>query len=110
MTLYKFQSYSGDDFLMLSKNDKIKTAEEFCKKYVSYEYEGWGPGEFQYNSFQKQKIKDTDDTIRVNLHFGEYETFAKSDFELDEAYFSDEYQHFDSYKFHSSSDDEEYIF
>lgn len=46
MTLYKFQSYSGDDFLMLSKNDKIKTAEEFCKKYVSYEYEVYlTPGE-----------------------------------------------------------------
>lgn len=107
MTLYNFRSYSGDDFLMVSENDNIKTAEEFCKKYVSYEYECWEPGEFKYSSFQKQKIDDTNDTIRINLHYGEYITFAKSDFELDRAYFSDAFQHLDSYKFHSGSDDEE---
>ncbi len=89
MKLVYFKSYSCDDYYMLVDDDfKLGTAEEFCKIYIDYEYEGWEWNKFKYNAFRTYPVLENGLCI-IPLSFGEIDVINTNKMKKNDCIFSD---------------------
>ena len=106
--LIHFTTYSGDNHYLVTSNPEVKkmTAEEFCKTFVPYEYEGWGDRKFEYGRFDIYKI-NTDGSCNIpykpcighSMWFPirEQDIIDTTKMEDDKVYFSDEMSNIGAY-------------
>ena len=89
MKLIYFKSYSCDDYYMLVDDDfKPGTAEEFCKNYLDYEYEGWAGSKFKYNAFRTYPVLENGLCI-IPLSFEEIDVINTCKMKKNDCIFSD---------------------
>lgn len=91
--IYYFKSWSGDEYFMKSKTKEFNKfqAKEFCKKYITDEYEAWGGNGFKYEDFRVFETEPKE-PVKLTKAFGEYYLIIPSDIKsYNEAYFTDYY-------------------
>lgn len=92
MKLVHFKSYSCDHYYTLVNDDfNIKTALEFCKKYMSWGFEPegyWTDSNFRYTSYRVYDVLENGLCI-IPLSFGEIDVIDTTKLKLNETTFSD---------------------
>lgn len=104
MKIVHFISYSLDNYYMLVDDDfKTGTGEDFCKKYIDYEYDAWYGEPFKYKSMIMRPVLDNGLCI-ILLSFDEIDVINTNKMKKYECLFSDSAPYLlkkDGYMFHT---------
>jgi len=97
MKLVHFKSYSCDNYYTLVEDDfNIKTALEFCRKYMSWGFKPngyWTNSNFQYTSYKVYDVLENGLCI-IPLSFDEIDVIDTFALELNKSTFSDHVKYF----------------
>ena len=104
MKIVHFVSYSYDNYYMLVEDDfKTGTGEDFCKKYIDYEYEAWYGEPFKYKSMVMRPVLENGLCI-ILRSFDEIDVINTNKMKMYECLFSDSTPYIikeDRYPFHT---------